>query len=911
MLDCGRAAAAAAALRGLAQWLRRRQQKVDCADAAPRADQRVSFGALPEEPRGAAEPALEAPPDLPAEQLLDREALDENGDQGPREDGEAGAAALGLDSQAVCELGRMAGLVSVGGGDPARPALDLAPLDDPARRALLVLQLALVPPSATESPNPGFGGPAGGWAARAGMLVGWGMRGVAWALLSDAPGALLDALLPQVAGVGEGEGAPGGPRYDVKYSGEKVLNLGFGSDPSAAAAANPLTWDNMRKVGAGFWLREGVAERAEALAKAQFAVRRDAHDCALLYLALGRRALLQGLFRSTNQAKLADFLARDFSAGEAGEAGRQAAAKNAFVLISQHRAALAAAFFVLAGRPGDAVGVCARELGDPGLAALLARLLDGADGRPLLRHLLQTDLLPEAEESGDTWAVAALQWMLGRPAAALQALLTAPADPDPGRNPSPDPIQPASTDAARLVFAEAPMPDTPRTPASASDAGRSQSLGYVRCRSLQASGKAAAGGAVFEEGWEVLHIEDRVHAVAACTAGDWGGGLSARPLVAATAHRGLVEAELQPPPGPELSALSETGTSAASEGSLKGSVFSALLADMLGAAAAAAIATVALAAHPFRQLYLSGCASGEIYLWQFGSRMATAGYTPLLPSASAPTPAAASLFATPARAWSLAAPGALAALGHWGQPQAVRWSDCGERFAAVGEGGVAAVWRVDAPQFTHSDSGPLARADWCHQALGRRGVDVAYVGGSSSVLAVGGACGRGNVAIWDTLAPPAGGPVAALGTHTALVTALQVLPGGRLLASADEAGGVAVHDLRALGAADGGRALLWHARPGSGGITSLAAGLRPHSGLPFLVSGSREGAINVWAADRGTVVQTLDVTRVRGARGRVKGLFGEALKGGRAAAVITGLAVCPEGLVSACLDGTVRLHPLL
>ena len=47
------------------------------------------------------------------------------------------------------------------------------------------------------------------------------------------------------------------------------------------------------QVGAGFWLREGVAERAEALAKAQFAARRDAHDCALLYLALGRRALLQ------------------------------------------------------------------------------------------------------------------------------------------------------------------------------------------------------------------------------------------------------------------------------------------------------------------------------------------------------------------------------------------------------------------------------------------------------------------------------------------------------------------------------------------------------------------------------------------------------------------------------------------
>ena len=62
---------------------------------------------------------------------------------------------------------------------------------------------------------------------------------------------------------------------------------------------------------------------------------------------------LQGLFRSTGQAKLAEFLARDFGDGEAGAAGRQAAAKNAFVLISQHRAALAAAFFVLGARRGS------------------------------------------------------------------------------------------------------------------------------------------------------------------------------------------------------------------------------------------------------------------------------------------------------------------------------------------------------------------------------------------------------------------------------------------------------------------------------------------------------------------------------------------------------------------------------
>ena len=45
----------------------------------------------------------------------------------------------------------------------------------------------------------------------------------------------------------------------------------------------------------------------------------------------------------------------------------------------------------------------------------------------------------------------------------------------------------------------------------------------------------------------------------------------------------------------------------------------------------------------------------------------------------------------------------------------VCFSEGGERFAAIGQGGLAAAWRLDAPQFTRSDSGPLARSDWCHQ----------------------------------------------------------------------------------------------------------------------------------------------------------------------------------------------------
>lgn len=63
------------------------------------------------------------------------------------------------------------------------------------------------------------------------------------------------------------------------------------------------------------------------------------------------------------------------------------------------------------------------------------------------------------------------------------------------------------------------------------------------------------------------------------------------------------------------------------------------------------------------------------------------------------------------------------------------------------------------------------------QGLGKRGVDVTYVGGSSSVLAVGGfSQGGGNLAVWDTLAAPSGGPIGSLGHHSSMVTSIQVTP---------------------------------------------------------------------------------------------------------------------------------------
>lgn len=52
---------------------------------------------------------------------------------------------------------------------------------------------------------------------------------------------------------------------------------------------------------------------------------------------------VQGLFRSAQHKKQAEFLGRSFD----NDKDRAAAAKNAFVLLAQHRLLLAAAFFIL------------------------------------------------------------------------------------------------------------------------------------------------------------------------------------------------------------------------------------------------------------------------------------------------------------------------------------------------------------------------------------------------------------------------------------------------------------------------------------------------------------------------------------------------------------------------------------
>jgi len=189
-----------------------------------------------------------------------------------------------------------------------------------------------------------------------------------WALMSHTPDALLEHAVERLytmetARVEEENAAavdldlsaafaplPKSTKYLPYRIG--VGESGSGSaSASASAAGNILnntlvmSWNLLRSAGAGFWLRDqGLLKKtAETLAKAQFALKRSPDDAALLYLALGKQSVLHGLYRSTQQAKQAEFLSRDFTV----EKHRHAACKNAFVLLGKHRRELAAAFFIL------------------------------------------------------------------------------------------------------------------------------------------------------------------------------------------------------------------------------------------------------------------------------------------------------------------------------------------------------------------------------------------------------------------------------------------------------------------------------------------------------------------------------------------------------------------------------------
>lgn len=1075
-------------------------------------------------------------------------------------------------------------------------------------------------------------------ARRWGLAPGLQPSALLWAQLTSSPQALLDHALTRIA-ARDAEIAAFLQAEAIAQdaSAADFLEAGgsFGSSSNSTSNSGP-TWPALRAVGAGFWVhsRALLASTAEALAKSRFAVRRSPDDAALFYVALGKKTVLQGLYRTTNQTRQADFLGRDFSQVK----HQQAACKNAFVLMGNHRPELAAAFFILGASPGDAVSVCVRELGDVQLALFIARLLHGP-GSEAERALIESHILPAvlaatgagqegAQENGTSvsttasssiggWASAATSWLLGDSSAFLKSILGLPTWPSsrdsislrdgpeglvqllpalqlaaqitPTRSSSELPsieilksalleccasaseaLQSAGLPALALQFEAVAAAcqqrprDTstspsfgsagedlraawacaaallshpsgtaqasaikkqlaalramgldinifealkrihtlqrainPTTTASATGAASSGGLGslfspraafgsggsssllyrqgsFDTTRSTQSMHSSGSGGgarlsidghvrhgnkhssraaehvgghqqksAPLSEGSIIFQVDsDSLHGVACCPL--ISPQVLGRPIITATHRHGLLEFAAQAPPlqrhpsaaldsvpdhqsghnyhqhqhhsgsSPLLLHTEYANTNQdldLSEGSLlvsprspdatagggneqSANMFSRFLSQIfdqsswtldpmerthsaidgdiglvVGSAMASASSghisspraaagslnnsstspssssgrysfstsinpqntrALTLAAHSSRQLFLSGCeSSGRVHLWQFGGPRPVASFTPVSPNDLIATQTDTGLlsfsFSTKAISRSTSLVGRL---GHWGGARGLAFSPNGERFAAVGDGGVVATWRLGGGAHRPTDVDGALCAEWWHHCLSKEGRAVVYIGGGGSVVAVGGKCSSGNIALWDAASPPGEACVGRLKHHSATVNALCTMPGGWLVAAADAGGALSLTDIRMLGGSTGGARTLWSVRASKGAVQSLvmlplAETDRPRAlamgaasgGSGVLVTGGQDGIVRVWQASSGKLLQSMDgsMSTSSGGLGGGKGFLGSFSGGGGGSSHpqgVTGLAVCEEGVVSCGADGTVRLFPL-
>ncbi|XP_053127959.1 dmX-like protein 2 isoform X3 [Hemicordylus capensis] len=133
-------------------------------------------------------------------------------------------------------------------------------------------------------------------------------------------------------------------------------------------------WSELRAIGIGWWVRNINTLRRcmEKVAKAAFQRNNDALDAALFYLAMKKKAVVWGLFRSQHDEKMTQFFSHNFSE----DRWRRAALKNAFALLGKQRFEQSAAFFLLAGSLKDAIEVCLEKMEDIQLAMVIARLYE-------------------------------------------------------------------------------------------------------------------------------------------------------------------------------------------------------------------------------------------------------------------------------------------------------------------------------------------------------------------------------------------------------------------------------------------------------------------------------------------------------------------------------------------------------
>ncbi|XP_064619402.1 dmX-like protein 1 isoform X3 [Lineus longissimus] len=154
------------------------------------------------------------------------------------------------------------------------------------------------------------------------------------------------------------------------------------------------TWAELKQYGVGWWVRNNNTLRRciEKVAKAAFNQKKEPLDAALYYLAMKKKNLLWGLFRSVSDTKMVDFFKHNFQE----DRWRRAALKNAFALLGRQRFEHATAFFLLAGSVRDAIEVCLNKMDDIQLAMVIARLYETEldDAMPVnMKRILYEEIL--------------------------------------------------------------------------------------------------------------------------------------------------------------------------------------------------------------------------------------------------------------------------------------------------------------------------------------------------------------------------------------------------------------------------------------------------------------------------------------------------------------------------------------
>lgn len=150
---------------------------------------------------------------------------------------------------------------------------------------------------------------------------------------------------------------------------EELLNM------IPSYAKGQAKWSTLKELGVGWWLRSPTLLKTciERLAKAAYQQKQDPMDAAIYYIAMKKKNLLWGLYRSQRDQRMTTFFSNNFSE----ERWRKAALKNAYALLGKQRFDHAVAFFLLANSLSDAIEICLTKLEDLQLAMIITRLYEG------------------------------------------------------------------------------------------------------------------------------------------------------------------------------------------------------------------------------------------------------------------------------------------------------------------------------------------------------------------------------------------------------------------------------------------------------------------------------------------------------------------------------------------------------